>query len=141
MGHRKGHPLSVGKTTVAIVDDDEGVLDATSGFLESLGYAAVAFSSGTAFLASDVFLAAEPQGRAAGTLGCLLTDVDMPGINGLELQERVRRTRPDLPIIMMTGFYDDAIRRRALAGGARDLLRKPLAADALIRCLEDTVQP
>lgn len=133
--HRKGRPLSVGKTTVAVVDDDEGVLDATSGFLESLGYEAVAFRSGAAFLASDVFLACDP----AGYLACLLTDVDMPGINGLELQERVRRTRPDLPIIMMTGFYDDAIRRRALAGGAQDLLRKPLAADALIRSLEDAV--
>lgn len=140
IGHRKGRPLSVGKTTVAIVDDDEGMLDAMSGFLESLGYEAVAFSSGAAFLASDTFLGAEAPGRLAGQLACLLTDVDMPGINGLELQERVRRTRPDLPIIMMTGFYDDAIRRRALAGGARDLLRKPLAADALIRCLEDTVR-
>ncbi len=127
--------MSVGKRTVAVVDDDEAVLDATSSFLESLGYDAVAFSSGAAFLASDAFLAPEATDRAA----CLLTDVDMPGLNGLELQERVRRVRPALPIIMMTALSDDAIRRRALAGGARDLLRKPLAADALIRCLEETV--
>jgi FixJ family two-component response regulator len=127
--------VSIGKRTVAVVDDDDAVLDATSGFLESLGYDAVAFSSGAAFLASDAFLAPEAADRAA----CLLTDVDMPGLNGLELQERVRRLRPALPIIMMTALSDDSIRRRALAGGARELLRKPLAADALIRCLEDTV--
>ncbi|MGE7418340.1 response regulator transcription factor [Methylobacterium tarhaniae] len=127
--------MSIGKRTVAVVDDDDAVLDATSGFLESLGYDAVAFSSGTAFLASDAFLAPEAADRAA----CLLTDVDMPGLNGLELQERVRRLRPALPIIMMTALSDDSIRKRALAGGARELLRKPLAADALIRCLEDTV--
>ncbi|UHC17642.1 response regulator [Methylobacterium currus] len=88
---------------------------------------------------SDTFLACEAPGQAPAKPACLLTDVDMPGINGLEPQERVRRIRPHLPIIMMTGFYDDAIRRRALAGGARDLLRKPLASDALISCLEDTV--
>ncbi|GJD65854.1 response regulator transcription factor [Methylobacterium frigidaeris] len=127
--------MSVGKTTVAVVDDDEAVLDATSGFLESLGYDTVAFNSGTAFLASEVFLASGATGRVA----CLLTDVDMPGLNGLELQERVRRVRPTLPIIMMTALSDDSLRRRALAGGARDLLRKPLAADDLIRCLEGTV--
>ncbi|MFE1603009.1 response regulator transcription factor [Methylobacterium sp. ID0610] len=123
------------KRTVAVVDDDEAVLDATSGFIESLGYDAVAFSSGAAFLASEAFLAHEPMDRAT----CLLTDVDMPGLNGLELQERVRQVRPTLPIIMMTALSDDAIRRRALAGGARELLRKPLAADALISCLEDTI--
>ncbi|AWN39066.1 response regulator transcription factor [Methylobacterium radiodurans] len=121
--------MSVLKKAVAVVDDDEAVLDATSSFLEALGYDALAFSSGEAFLASD----------AGGGVSCLLTDVNMPGISGLELQDRVRQLRPALPIIMMTALTDDALRRRALAGGARELLRKPLAADDLIRCLEDTI--
>lgn len=121
--------MSVAKKAVAVVDDDEAVLDATSSFLEALGYDALAFNSGEAFLASD----------AGGGVSCLLTDVNMPGISGLELQDRVRQLRPALPIIMMTALTDDALRRRALAGGARDLLRKPLAADDLIRCLEDTI--
>ena len=63
----------------------------------------------------------------------------MPGISGIELQDRVREQRPALPVIMMTALTDDALRRRALAGGARDLLRKPLVADELIRCLEETI--
>ncbi len=121
--------MSVAKKAVAVVDDDEAVLDATSSFLEALGYDALAFRSGEAFLASD----------AGDDVSCLLTDVNMPGIDGLELQDRLRQLRPALPIIMMTALTDEALRRRALAGGARDLLRKPLAADDLIRCLEDTI--
>jgi FixJ family two-component response regulator len=123
--------VSGGRKAVAVVDDDDAVLDATSSFLEALGYDALAFSSGEAFLASD----------AGGDVSCLLTDVNMPGISGLELQDRVRRLRPALPIILMTALTDDAVRRRALAGGAHDLLRKPLAADDLIRCLADTIGP
>jgi FixJ family two-component response regulator len=126
----EGISVSVGKKAVAVVDDDEAVLDATSSFLEALGYDALAFSSGEAFLASD----------AGDDVYCLLTDVNMPGINGLELQDRVRELRPALPIIMMTALTNDALRRRVLAGGARDLLRKPLAAEELIRCLEGTVE-
>jgi FixJ family two-component response regulator len=125
----KGKAVSIGKKAVAVVDDDEAVLDATSSFLEALGYNALAFRSGEAFLASD----------AGGDVSCLLTDVNMPGISGLELQDRVRQLRPTLPIILMTALTDDALRRRACAGGARELLRKPIAADDLIRCLEATL--
>jgi FixJ family two-component response regulator len=121
--------VSAGKKAVAVVDDDEAVLDATSSFLEALGYDTRAFNSGEAFLASGL----------AGEVSCLLTDINMPGLNGLDLQERVRRVRPALPIILMTALTDDTTRLRAFAGGARDLLRKPLAADDLIRCLEDTI--
>lgn len=121
--------MSAGKKAVAVVDDDEAVLDATSSFLEALGYDTRAFNSGEAFLASGL----------AGDVSCLLTDINMPGLNGLDLQERVRRVRPALPIILMTALTDDTTRLRAFAGGARDLLRKPLAADDLIRCLEDTI--
>lgn len=121
--------MSAGKKAVAVVDDDEAVLDATSSFLEALGYDTLAFSSGEAFLASGL----------EGDVSCLLSDINMPGLSGLDLQDRVRRVRPALPIILMTALTDDTTRRRAFAGGARDLLRKPLAADDLIRCLEDTI--
>lgn len=121
--------MSAGKKAVAVVDDDEAVLDATSSFLEALGYDTLAFSSGEAFLASGL----------EGDVSCLLSDINMPGVSGLDLQDRVRRVRPALPIILMTALTDDTTRRRAFAGGARDLLRKPLAADDLIRCLEDTI--
>ena len=123
--------MSAGKKAVAVVDDDEAVLAATSSFLEALGYDTRAFKSGEAFLAAGL----------AGDVSCLLTDINMPGLSGLDLQDRVRLVRPALPIIMMTALTDDSIRRRALAGGARDLLRKPVAAAALIRCLQDTIGP
>lgn len=123
--------MSAGKKAVALVDDDEAVLDAMSNFLEALGYDTLAFSSGEAFLISGV----------ESDVSCLVTDINMPGLNGLDLQDRVRQVRPALPIIMMTALTDDTVRRRAFAGGARELLRKPLAADDLIRCLEDTIGP
>ncbi len=78
--------MSTGRKRLCGRDDDEAVLDATSGFLEALGYDTLAFSSGEAFLASE----------AGGDVSCLLTDVNMPGISGLELQDRVRRLRPAL---------------------------------------------
>lgn len=121
--------MSGQRKSVAVVDDDDAVLDATSSFLEALGYETLTFSSGEAFLRSE----------ARADVACLLTDVNMPGIDGLELQDRVRQTNPTLPVIMMTALNDEAVRRRALAGGARELLRKPLAADALVRCLEAAV--
>ena len=118
-----------GTKAVAIVDDDESILDSTAGFLESMGYATWAFSSGEAFLRFD---------RKA-EIGCLLTDVNMPGLDGLELQTIVRREHPGLPVIFMTALTDETLRRRALAGGARELLRKPVTATDLIRCLEETL--
>lgn len=111
---------------IAIVDDDEDVLDATAGFLESLGYQTVSFNSGEAFLAY-------PDRTC---ILCLLTDVNMPGLSGLELQAALRSIDPSVPVIMMTALRDDELRQRAILGGARELLRKPVMADDLIRCLE-----
>ncbi|MER8376025.1 response regulator [Mesorhizobium sp. M1409] len=119
--------MSGGKRSVAIVDDDEGLLEATSGFLESMGYRAIPFSSGREFLDSGL----------VEEVSVLLTDVNMPGITGLELQKIVRTLRPAITIVMMTALQDENIRRKAMAGGARELLHKPVLADALIRCLED----
>jgi FixJ family two-component response regulator len=111
---------------IAIVDDDEDVLDATAGFLESLGYQTVSFNSGEAFLAYP----------DRTRIFCLLTDVNMPGLSGLELQAALRSIDPSVPVIMMTALRDDELRQRAILGGARELLRKPVMADDLIRCLE-----
>lgn len=115
---------------IAIVDDDEDVLDATAGFLESLGYQTVSFNSAEAFLAS-------PDRTC---IFCLLTDVNMPGLSGLELQATLKSIDPSVPVIMMTALRDDELRQRAILGGARELLRKPVMADDLIRCLE-SVEP
>ncbi len=119
--------VSVGRNAVAIVDDDEAILDATCSLLEALGFDTIPFSSGAAFLDYD----------HQGDITRLLTDVHMPGMDGFELQKRVRTDHPDIAVIMMTALSDDTVRRRALAGGARHLLRKPILADDLVRCLED----
>lgn len=123
--------MSVAKNIVAIVDDDEAILDATSSLLESFGYETVAFSSGAAFLDYD----------HVGDITRLLTDVNMPGMDGFELQQRLRLDYPRIGVIMMTALSDDHVKRRALACGARELLRKPIMADDLIRCLESLVTP
>lgn len=119
--------MSRRKTTVAIVDDDQAVLDSTSNFIASLGYDAVAFSSGADFLCFE--------GR--DVVSHLLTDVQMPGMTGLELMAAVRAQQPNVTVILMTARRDETVRARALAGGARAFLYKPVMADDLIRCLED----
>lgn len=93
---------------ISIVDDDEPVREATRGFIMSLGYAAETFSSGEAFLKSD---------RVRDT-ACLLTDVQMPGVNGLELQRRLTEQGYPLPIIFITAFPGAKVRAEALAAGA-----------------------
>lgn len=118
--------MSLGKKSVAIVDDDEALLEATSTFLESMGYDALPFPSGESFL--------DYEHRE--TVKTLLTDVNMPGMSGLELQQIVRAAFPTMKIIMMTALKDEAIRRRALAAGATEVLIKPVLADDLIQCLE-----
>jgi FixJ family two-component response regulator len=119
--------VSGDKKSVAIVDDDEALLEATSGFLESMGYDALPFSSGSSFLAYDNI----------ELVNLLLTDVNMPEMTGLELLDIVKARWPSMPIIMMTALKDEVTRRRAIAGGARDVLKKPILADDLIKCIED----
>lgn len=119
--------MRTGRKAVAIVDDDPAVLDATSCFVDSLGYVALPFKSGEDFL--------EFGGK--NEVSHLLTDVNMPGMSGLDLNDIVRARFPDVVVIMMTALRDEKLRARALAGGARELLRKPLLADDLIRCLDD----
>lgn len=118
--------MSGAKKSVAIVDDDEALLEATSGFLESMGYDALPFNSGRSFLAYDHI----------DLVNLLLTDINMPEMNGLELLEIVKARWPSMPIIMMTALRDEVTRRRAIAGGAKEILKKPILADDLIKCIE-----
>src|ERR1700681_3568675 len=97
------------------VDDDFRVRESIESLVESAGFAPLVFSSAEAFLES---------GKLAEAI-CLITDVRMPGMDGIELQRRARLERPKLPIIFITGHYDDESRRRALGGGAIKLMHKP----------------
>lgn len=120
-----GLPL-VNPTIVSIVDDDQAVRTAIQTFVRSLGYKAAAFAS-----AEDFLSAPECQ-----TADCLISDIQMPGMDGLELQHELARQRPNLPIIFITAFPDERVRQQAMDTGAACLLLKPYDGDALIGCLE-----
>jgi FixJ family two-component response regulator len=114
------------KPVVAAVDDDGRVRASIQSVLESAGYEAVVFASAEAFLESRVLRQAT----------CLLADVRLPGMDGLELQRRIRRARPQLPIIFITAHDDEHIRQQALQDGAVDFLVKPFDAAQLLDSIE-----
>ena len=111
---------------ISIVDDDESVREATKGLVRSLGYVAATFASGEEFLNS---------GRVNDT-SCLITDVQMPGLDGLELQSRLTAMGRHVPIIFVTAFPQERIRARALKAGAFGFLSKPFSDASLIACLD-----
>lgn len=112
--------------TIAIVDDDESVRVATRYLIQSLGFETLAFESAEDFLAS----------REASLSACVITDVNMPGLNGVELQRRLRDRGCNVPMIFMTAYPDEALEKRAMKAGAFGYLSKPFDGSTLIQCLE-----
>ena len=115
---------------VSIIDDDEAVREATKGLIRSLGYVAVTFASSEEFLDS---------GRMHDT-SCLITDVQMPGLSGVELQDALIARGNRMPTIFVTAFGEERIRRRALEAGAIAFLDKPFEEERLIEHLESALQ-
>ena len=115
-----------GNRIVAIVDDDEAVLLATVSLVRALGHEARGFASAEAFLRYD-----GDEG-----IDCLVTDVHMPGIDGTALQRRLIERGHTYPVVFVTGFPDDAVRRVVMAAGAFCYLGKPYSGDELVSCLE-----
>jgi FixJ family two-component response regulator len=111
---------------VSIVDDDRRVRSATQTLLRSLGYRAPAFASAEAFLNS----------QEVGLTDCLILDVQMPGMSGIDLQRMIANRSRKMPIIFITAFPEDRVRDEALAGGAVCFLSKPCDVDRLVECLE-----
>ncbi len=109
---------------VCVVDDDEAVRDSMRVLLESHGLTVRDYASARAFLA-------EVPGD-----GCLLLDLHMPEMNGLELLEKLRAERVDIPTIIMTGRSDAGLRARAQKAGAIAFLDKPADEDKLIDSIE-----
>lgn len=97
------------------VDDDARIRESIESLVESDGFTSFVFPSAEEFLRS---------GRLKDA-SCLITDVRMPGMGGIELQHHVRLDRPELPLIFVSGHFDDEIRRKILAGGAFALIDKP----------------
>lgn len=116
----------IAKHIVAAVDDDFRVRESIVSLLESAGYDSLVFSSAEEFLRSGTLAAA----------GCMITDVRMPGMDGLELQRRVRLERPELAVILISAHHDEETRRRALDQGAAGFLYKPFDAAELLGTID-----
>jgi FixJ family two-component response regulator len=112
-------------SVISVVDDDASVRAATSKFLKSHGYTVEAYSSAEHFLRS---------GRLNDT-SCVIADLQMPGMNGIELLMTVRAQGYRAPFIFITAFPDETSRARALKAGAIGFLSKPFAGPTLINCL------
>ena len=112
--------------TVAVVDDDEAVRDALSNLLASLDLGVATFASAEEFLAS-------PACRDAA---CLIADVQMPGMSGLDLQRHLSGSGNRLPVILITAFPREHVRRQAEAEGAFGFFAKPFDGGLMIDCIE-----
>jgi FixJ family two-component response regulator len=111
---------------VAAVDDDYRVRESIESLVASAGHTPLVFASAEEFLRSG----------APELAICLITDVRMPGIDGLELQRRVRLQYPRLPVILITAHYDAEIRQKALSQGAAGFLHKPFDAADLLGAID-----
>jgi two-component system response regulator FixJ len=114
---------------VYVVDDDEAVRDGLSGLLDAGGYTCRTFSSAQDFL------------QAAPTLrpGCLIADIRMPGMDGLELQRRLVEQSLPFPLIVVTGHGDVPLAVRAMKAGALDFIQKPFAAKAILESTKNAM--
>jgi len=113
------------RSLVSIIDDDESVRESLPDLVKQLGFAAQAFSSAEAFLASE--FVAETR--------CLILDMTLPGISGRELHRQLTSLRRDIPTIFITANVDKALRPKLLAEGAVDCLYKPFSESALLDAL------
>ena len=110
---------------IALVDDHEPVRAGLSSLLRSYGYATAGFDSADSLLALPTL-----EG-----FRCVISDLQMPGRNGLELLEKLRSDGNQVPFILLTAFAEMPVRKRALQAGACSVLSKPFDANELMRCL------
>ena len=115
---------------ISIVDDDELVRGAVKDLVRSLGYVATAYSSAEEYLRSD----------GLPNTSCLITDVQMPGMSGADLQAHLITKGNTTPVIFMTAFANEKMRTRVLEAGAFGYLQKPFDNDALVQCLETALK-
>jgi FixJ family two-component response regulator len=111
---------------ISIVDDDEAVRLALRSLVRSLGYASKVFASAEEFLESSYL----------NDTACLISDVQMPGMNGIELQSRLKRLECSAPVIFVTAFPDERNRALALEGGAIGFLEKPFEGRAMVQLIQ-----
>ena len=115
---------------IAVVDDDTAVRTGIDSLIRSLGFVACLFASAEEFLISSCLKEAD----------CLITDVQMRGMSGVELHERLNGQGVYIPTIFITTFPEESVRRRAMTGSAVGFLSKPFNAKVLIDCIESTLR-
>jgi FixJ family two-component response regulator len=118
------------KNLISIIDDDEAVRRTTIRLIESFGFRAAAFESAETFLSSDHL----------NDASCLIVDVRMPGMNGLQLQSQLAATGTRIPIIFITAYDDKASRQRAMQAGAAAFLGKPFTDEELLRWIRSALR-
>jgi FixJ family two-component response regulator len=111
---------------ISIVDDDESIREALQSLLRSVGFKVKTFASAEQFLQSDQI----------ETTACLILEVRMPGMSGLELQRRLMATQRRIPIVVVTAHGDEEVRSRALQEGAVEFLLKPFSEEALLNAIQ-----
>jgi len=122
---KKGRRV-VDEFLISLVEDDLSLQNALVRLVRSLGYSARGFSSAEEFLESDVL----------PTCACVITDIQMPGMSGIDLSNRIAEQPSPIPVIMITAQGGTDLERSALASGALCFLRKPIDTKRLIDCIE-----
>ncbi len=112
---------------ITIIDDDDSLRTALAGLVRSLGYHASEFASAEDFLAST------------GNSDCIVTDIQMPGLSGIELKHELTRKGDETPVIMITARGDAGLEQRARASGASCFLKKPFETSELVTCIESAL--
>ena len=115
---------------ISIVDDDALARDGIRELVESLRYRTTTFQSAEDFLRSSM----------VADTACLITDLQMPGLSGLELQEALRSQGYHMPVILVTAYPNDKHRTRAFNNGAIGFLTKPFDESSLMECLTDAIK-
>jgi FixJ family two-component response regulator len=118
--------MEQGKPIVCVIDDDTSVRKALRRLIRSAGHRVEVFASAAAYLEATPPLAP----------ACLVLDMRMPGMSGLELQQRLQGTPRKFPIVFITGHGDEDVRSQAMASGAVDVLDKPLDETVLLTAIE-----
>ncbi len=127
---RKRETALRNKPLISVVDDDEDVREALAGLMKSLGFKVEAFESAMDFLGSP----------HPGATGCLIADVHMPHMTGVELHRHLVKSGHAIPTILITAYPDDNVRTRALADGVICYLTKPFDEHALINCVRSALK-
>jgi FixJ family two-component response regulator len=117
------------KRTIAVVDDDPRLLESLENLFESAGYMVRTFSSAKALVDAGL-----------SDIDCLITDIGMPVIDGFELQHLVKKTRPALPVFLITGRHEIGDQKRASAKDISGFFRKPFDGPTLLAAVDDALR-